>query len=263
MDNCLDGKESLDVDHILLFEYPYNKWIEPENPHIVDDKLTIILEGHIIIEKAFYSKLDCFYPYKLFDEINALKKDIAGRDFAIVAEGQELKVHKKILQKNSTVFARMFELNWKETAENRIEIPDISFKLLQIAIDLLYKKSYKDFLEKDEYIELYFFADKYDFEEIRKAVKSCLLLTPFNVVEYVNLAVKYSFDLLKAECQEYLTECLKCSYPIKDIKLLNDEIKNIVFYEIFTTSKIALPPQCANVCYNNNVGSENETNMEM
>uniref|UniRef100_A0A914PQT6 BTB domain-containing protein n=1 Tax=Panagrolaimus davidi TaxID=227884 RepID=A0A914PQT6_9BILA len=85
----------------------------------------------------------------------------------------------------------------------------------------------------------------------KKAVKRCMLLTPFSVVEYANMAVKYSLDLLKAECQEYLIECSKCSFPIENINLLNDEIKNIVFHKIFTTSKIALPPQYANVCYNN------------
>uniref|UniRef100_A0A914QQ84 BTB domain-containing protein n=1 Tax=Panagrolaimus davidi TaxID=227884 RepID=A0A914QQ84_9BILA len=262
MGNCLGDEENLVLDEIDLFQWSYAKWIKPGNSYIVDDKLTIIFEGYIIIEKAFWSKLDCYYPYKFsWSEINALEKDIAARNFTIVAEGQVLKVHKEILQRNSRVFARMFELNWKETAENRIEIPDISFKLLQIAINLLYKKSYEDSLKKDEYIELYFFADKYDFEDTRMAVKRCMLLTPFSVVEYANLAVKYSFDLLKEECQKYLIECLKCSYPIKDIKLLNDEIKNIVFYEIFTTSKIALPLQCSKVCYNNE--GADEINMEM
>uniref|UniRef100_A0A914PWQ1 BTB domain-containing protein n=1 Tax=Panagrolaimus davidi TaxID=227884 RepID=A0A914PWQ1_9BILA len=279
MGNCLGDEENLVVDEIDLFKWSYAKWIRRKNKHIVDGKLTIIFEGNIIIEKAFYSKL--YDPWKLWDEINALKTDTAGRNFVIATEGQELKVihsyqlkkldrllftnskfgekelfvHKEILQKNSTVFARMFELNWKETAENRIEIPDISFKLLQIAIDLLYKKSYEDLLKEEEYIELYFFADKYDFEEIRKAVRRCMMLTPFSVVEYANLAVKYSLDLLKAECQKYLIEYSKCSYPIENIKLLNDEIKNNIFYETFTTSKIAVPPQYANVCYNNNEGA--------
>uniref|UniRef100_A0A914Q119 BTB domain-containing protein n=1 Tax=Panagrolaimus davidi TaxID=227884 RepID=A0A914Q119_9BILA len=154
--------------------------------------------------------------------------DKNGKDFTIIADKKELKVHKSILQQVSTVFARMFELEWKETIEGKIEFKNLSFKLAKIAIDLFYGKKYWRFLAKDEYLQLYQFAEQYDIISLKHAVKNSILLIPQNIIEYLNLVFESKCDELIQHCIDYLIICTQYSLPIKDINSISNDAKILI-----------------------------------
>uniref|UniRef100_A0A914Q8H3 Uncharacterized protein n=1 Tax=Panagrolaimus davidi TaxID=227884 RepID=A0A914Q8H3_9BILA len=66
----------------------------------------------------------------------------------------------------------MFESDWKESVEQKIEFKNLSFKLAKIAIDSFYGIKYWGYLDKIEYIQLSQFADQYDITHL----KVCLIL---------------------------------------------------------------------------------------
>uniref|UniRef100_A0A914R7N5 BTB domain-containing protein n=1 Tax=Panagrolaimus davidi TaxID=227884 RepID=A0A914R7N5_9BILA len=163
--------------------------------------------------------------------------DIDGKDFTIVAEGQEIKVHKSILSQISPVFNRMFETKWKESVEGKIEYSFLSFKLAKIVMDLFYGKKYWRFLDKIEYIQLYQFADQYDITSLKNAVKNSIVLTPQNVVEYLNLVTESKSEELIRYCIDYLLTCIKYSHPMKDVQLLTNDVK-LQIADLVLTSEI-------------------------
>uniref|UniRef100_A0A914PWR8 BTB domain-containing protein n=1 Tax=Panagrolaimus davidi TaxID=227884 RepID=A0A914PWR8_9BILA len=177
--------------------------------------------GHLVIKKGYTIPLSIKAP-KIYQQMFA---DDNGKNFKIFAEGQEIKVHKSILQKVSSVFARMFELSWKETTEEKIEFKFITFKLAKIAIDLFYGIKYLGFLDKIEYIQLFQFADQYDITPLKNAVKNSIILTPKNVVEYTNLVAENKCDELIRHCIDYLILCSQYSLEIKDVGKITDTVK--------------------------------------
>uniref|UniRef100_A0AC34FCB1 BTB domain-containing protein n=1 Tax=Panagrolaimus sp. ES5 TaxID=591445 RepID=A0AC34FCB1_9BILA len=149
-----------------------------------------------------------------------------GKDFTLVAGKKEIKVHKSVLIHNSPVFAVAVNGNeWKEGAERKYAIPDFSHKIVQIAVNLIYGNVYDESLTKDEYVSLFQFADKYQMDELKKAVKECVILTPHNVCEYLNLCHAKNCAELLDYCLEYMLIFSQNGYPINDKGSLNPEVK--------------------------------------
>uniref|UniRef100_A0A914PWX4 BTB domain-containing protein n=1 Tax=Panagrolaimus davidi TaxID=227884 RepID=A0A914PWX4_9BILA len=162
--------------------------------------------------------------------------DEKRKNFTIVAEdGQEIKVHKSILQQISPVFANMFESNWKESLEEKIEFKNLSFKLAKTATDLFYGLKYCGFFGKIEYIQLFQFADQYDITSLKNAVKNSVILTPKNVVEYTNLVAENKCDELIRHCIDYLILCSQYSLEIKNVDKITDAIKIQIADRIFSS----------------------------
>uniref|UniRef100_A0AC34GYS0 BTB domain-containing protein n=1 Tax=Panagrolaimus sp. ES5 TaxID=591445 RepID=A0AC34GYS0_9BILA len=89
----------------------------------------------------------------------------------IVAEDKEIQVPKIALANNSKVFETMFENGWKEAIEGRVFIPDFSFRIVKIVVDICRGYYVKKDIDKYEYVLLYRFADKYDIEKIKVCPK--------------------------------------------------------------------------------------------
>uniref|UniRef100_A0AC35GSA9 BTB domain-containing protein n=1 Tax=Panagrolaimus sp. PS1159 TaxID=55785 RepID=A0AC35GSA9_9BILA len=166
------------------------------------------------------------------EEHRELLKDENGKDFTLVAGKKEIKIHKSVLTHNSPVFAAAAnEKEWKEGAERKYAIPDFSHKIVQIAVDVIYGQAYAEALTKEEYISLFQFADKYQMDELKKAVKESTILTPHNICEYLNLCHSKKCEEL-VKCEELLDYCLENmlifsqnGYAIYDKGLLNPEVK--------------------------------------
>lgn len=59
-------------------------------------------------------------------EIEAFPKS----DLVLIVEGKELYVNREVLKKASPVFRAMLESNFKESIQDRIEIPETSYKAM-------------------------------------------------------------------------------------------------------------------------------------
>uniref|UniRef100_A0AC34FYA9 BTB domain-containing protein n=1 Tax=Panagrolaimus sp. ES5 TaxID=591445 RepID=A0AC34FYA9_9BILA len=142
--------------------------------------------------------------------------------------------HKSVLIESSTVFAAMFEseYKWKEKEENKYEIQDFPYKTVQNAIEYCYELINIDKLE--EIILLFKFADKYDMKELKDDLVESLALTPLNLVEYSNLFFQNNLEEFLEKCYIYFLHCKSFSIPIKDLELLNVEIKNTFVMKMFS-----------------------------
>uniref|UniRef100_A0AC34G2U1 BTB domain-containing protein n=1 Tax=Panagrolaimus sp. ES5 TaxID=591445 RepID=A0AC34G2U1_9BILA len=163
-------------------------------------------------------------------------------DFSIVAENHEFKVRKSVLIASSTVFAAMFEseYQWKEKEENKYEIQDFPFKIVETVLHFC---SFEDFYfdwyhHLEEYILLYKFADKYDIKKLKIAVIQYLPLLPHYLVEYSNSFHESKCEELLEKCFEYYIVCKSDSLPIKDLELLNVEVKNYFITKMFSNASV-------------------------
>uniref|UniRef100_A0AC34F7X7 BTB domain-containing protein n=1 Tax=Panagrolaimus sp. ES5 TaxID=591445 RepID=A0AC34F7X7_9BILA len=127
------------------------------------DDICIIVSGTFTIKEIPSIPLSIKVP----KSNKEMFSDNDGKNFTIVAEEQEIKVHKSILEQVSPVFCRMLESKWKESVEGKIEFSFLSFKLAKIAIDALYGQKYWRLLDKNEYLQLYQFADQYDISALK------------------------------------------------------------------------------------------------
>uniref|UniRef100_A0AC34G796 BTB domain-containing protein n=1 Tax=Panagrolaimus sp. ES5 TaxID=591445 RepID=A0AC34G796_9BILA len=176
---------------------------------VKDDEITLRCNGTINFE-SFEKKYEiCLPGYADFDRAKA--------DFIIA--------HKSVLQKHSKVFAAMFENGWKETIEGRVAIPDFPFKIVESVIELCHGNDIENDFDKHEYILLFLFVDKYDMEEIREFIKQNVLLAPNNICKYANWFYEQNCAELVNYCIDRLIEFFQYSYPVKDMDILNNEIK--------------------------------------
>uniref|UniRef100_A0A914PF56 BTB domain-containing protein n=1 Tax=Panagrolaimus davidi TaxID=227884 RepID=A0A914PF56_9BILA len=156
------------------------------------------------------------------------------KNFVLVAEEKDITVHKELLIENSTVFAELFDSEkWKETMEHRMQIPDFSHKIVDLAIDLLYGGSFVRYTF-EEHVQLYQFADKYEMVKLKKVAKQGIILTPNNSCEMSNFFIKLPHQELIDYCVDYLFVCSQYSYHIKDFDEIDPQIHSLVFKKLFT-----------------------------
>uniref|UniRef100_A0AC34F9X1 BTB domain-containing protein n=1 Tax=Panagrolaimus sp. ES5 TaxID=591445 RepID=A0AC34F9X1_9BILA len=194
----------------------------------------VIIKGTFTFTSSIYKNIHFHGNY-----------DDGPYDFIIVAGNQEIEVHKSILTACSKVFAAMFEseYNWKEKEENKYEIKDFPYKIIDTAICYCYENIGIDD-QLDEIILLYKFADKYDMKKLKDDLAESLPLTFNNLVEYSNSFFQNNFKELLEECYTYFHYCLSFKIPIKDFELLNIEVKNgfvMKMLSLATADKIPEP----------------------
>uniref|UniRef100_A0A914ZDH8 BTB domain-containing protein n=1 Tax=Panagrolaimus superbus TaxID=310955 RepID=A0A914ZDH8_9BILA len=108
------------------------------------------------------------------------------------------------------------------------EIFEFDNKIVKTIINLCYGVTPKTPLIIEEYAQLLSFAIKYEMEYIKSVIKASIVLTPQNICEYSNLAVKHGCIEFFDECFDYLIICLQYSYPIKNFDALNADIKDLL-----------------------------------
>uniref|UniRef100_A0AC34FEH0 BTB domain-containing protein n=1 Tax=Panagrolaimus sp. ES5 TaxID=591445 RepID=A0AC34FEH0_9BILA len=109
------------------------------------------------------------------------------KEFNLVTGCFAVQVHKNVLIHFSTFFDTLFREN---RFNGKYDIPNVPYKIVQIAIDLLYGIKYEKFLTKEELITLYQFGENYSMVAIKEAVKNCTPLTLSNLREYLTLAAE-------------------------------------------------------------------------
>uniref|UniRef100_A0A914Z567 BTB domain-containing protein n=1 Tax=Panagrolaimus superbus TaxID=310955 RepID=A0A914Z567_9BILA len=146
-------------------------------------------------------------------------------DFTIVVDKKEIKVHKCVLAVHSPVFAAMFEPPMKEAIENKVEITDFSFEIVEKAVKLCYHQTYDDNISLDESFLLLKFADKYNIANIQDNIEKYLgdKITVSNLCEITNCAIAVNALKLQNKCLDYFVNCLKMKYPVPKMELLDKE----------------------------------------
>uniref|UniRef100_A0A914Q6M8 BTB domain-containing protein n=1 Tax=Panagrolaimus davidi TaxID=227884 RepID=A0A914Q6M8_9BILA len=137
---------------------------DSEKRFIVNGEMTIKIEGVLTIEKEEILK-----PWKSgnFDDSLCLTlwNQTESKDFAISVKGQEITAHKWVLALRSPVFEKMFESGMKEAKENKVEIPDFSFNIVESAIKRCYHQNLaNESTSLETKMDMLQFFEKYDIQ---------------------------------------------------------------------------------------------------
>uniref|UniRef100_A0AC35FHV6 BTB domain-containing protein n=1 Tax=Panagrolaimus sp. PS1159 TaxID=55785 RepID=A0AC35FHV6_9BILA len=134
--------------------------------------------------------------------VDILWENNEDKDITIIAEKQELKIHKWILCAKSPVFKAELNSGMKEARENRIEITDFSFEIVKIFVE----DCYEQLLHHDVQFSL-----------IYKISES-------NVVQLANASVTSNAKELREYYVCFLINAAEKSIFIKGAKNLREEI---------------------------------------
>uniref|UniRef100_A0A914QZK5 BTB domain-containing protein n=1 Tax=Panagrolaimus davidi TaxID=227884 RepID=A0A914QZK5_9BILA len=184
---------------------------DSNNKFIIDGKLTVTVEGILRIENPLSKLVRKILKPKRRMKIQDLWKS-GFEDFTIVAEGKEIKIHRNILACQSPVFAAMFKSSMKEGIENKVEIPDFTFEVIEKAMKLCYHQM----LLSDDYLEEYL-SEK---------------LTISNVCEIAKNAEAGNALKLRSKCLDFVTDCVSQKKFVPNMYLLDKTFMITIFENI-------------------------------
>ena len=140
---------------------------------------------------------------KVVEDLEVLLDSGNYSDVALLVGGKRLKVHKYILAARSSVFAAMFKHDMKEKTENTVEIPDISYPVMQELLRFAYTGEVGDLDTVAK--ELLAAADKYAFEDLKTMCEKalCKKMSVDNVVEILNFAELHNVEKLKEKALSF------------------------------------------------------------
>uniref|UniRef100_A0A914QX96 BTB domain-containing protein n=1 Tax=Panagrolaimus davidi TaxID=227884 RepID=A0A914QX96_9BILA len=195
-----------------------------ENRFIVDGKMTIYMDGILTIEKEAENEI-----LLEFDDSSDSKLCLAlwkqeNKDFTISADGKEVYAHKNVLAARSPVFSRMFETAMKEAKENKVDIQDFTFDIVEKAIKLCYHQSLVPYSTLEEKTKLLQFFEKYYIQPLKDELEMYLIsvLNEITVCRLTNAALLSNATKLEMKCTEFLKSCLKTK-PIADFDILDKD----------------------------------------
>uniref|UniRef100_A0A914Q479 BTB domain-containing protein n=1 Tax=Panagrolaimus davidi TaxID=227884 RepID=A0A914Q479_9BILA len=198
---------------------------DPENGFIVNGFLTVNFNGILMKDNNRFTGLSSIGVFSKDDE----KK--FEKDFTIVVGKKRIKVHKHALIDASPVFTGMFNSGMKETLERKMIIKDFPFKIVDVAVKLLYNVNILRKFSTEDMLLLYKFAEKYEIKHIMDFVENYLIkkLSPANVVQFVHFSKEFHVTKLQHICIEFLVKCYKESTPIYAMESLNKEFVVSIF----------------------------------
>ena len=115
--------------------------------------------------KSYAIAGDNFSPKKLFDDLQTLLVTGKQSDVTLVIGGKRFACHKTILIARSPVFEAMFQSDFKEKNENKVEIMDLDANVGAVLLHFIYTEKAPN-------------LDHYAPELLGAAEKVCLSLLP-------------------------------------------------------------------------------------
>uniref|UniRef100_A0A914Q2Z4 BTB domain-containing protein n=1 Tax=Panagrolaimus davidi TaxID=227884 RepID=A0A914Q2Z4_9BILA len=150
------------------------------------------------------------------------------KDFTVIVGKDEIKVHKCVLGAQSPVFDRMFETKMKEGIENRVEITDFPYNIVEAGIKLCYDKTLATLTSMNDACLLLQFYDKYDIQDLKACIESPLIkkLCLSNVCELANVSVITNSLKLKEKSREFLVNCISNDIDVPNFDRLDNDFAN-------------------------------------
>uniref|UniRef100_A0A914P5K5 BTB domain-containing protein n=1 Tax=Panagrolaimus davidi TaxID=227884 RepID=A0A914P5K5_9BILA len=238
VDAALDYSiDSANYNEHLSFVFGGNKYFDPtytlhdptKNRFFVNGVLKINLKGIFMVEKHQNDQFKTLTLTKSFALKSAWKRK--NKDFLIVIGDKEIQVHKKVL------LAASNSMNGnKESFDNKMVINDFPFKIVDIAVKLIYGKSILLKSSLEDMFLLFCFGDKYRIQTIMDMIEKCLIeeISPVNVVYLLKFSSPDSNDstnvpILYQECVRFLIKCLKKATPIYAAENLGEKFLESMF----------------------------------
>ncbi|CAL1262234.1 unnamed protein product [Larinioides sclopetarius] len=153
---------------------------------------------------AFVNKIQTKFPSAL-EELTCLYKEGVLCDIILQTETEAFKAHKIILSARSSVFKTMFTTDMREKTTDCVIIEDLDADTVRRMVLYLYSDTLED-LDWKKAQSLYFAADKYNIENLKRLCSSFLKssLQSFNCCDFLILADRHNDEDLKKSVQEYI-----------------------------------------------------------
>uniref|UniRef100_A0AC34G5Q4 BTB domain-containing protein n=1 Tax=Panagrolaimus sp. ES5 TaxID=591445 RepID=A0AC34G5Q4_9BILA len=113
----------------------------------------------------------------------------------------------------------------KEANENKVEITDFSFDIVEKAVKLCYHRKLVSDFTTEECFSLLKFADKYNMESIQENLEAYLgeRITVSNVCEMCNGAIAENLLKLQNYCMDFVLICLSKKELVPNMELLEKD----------------------------------------
>uniref|UniRef100_A0A914R034 BTB domain-containing protein n=1 Tax=Panagrolaimus davidi TaxID=227884 RepID=A0A914R034_9BILA len=129
----------------------------------------------------------------------------------------------------------------KESIENKVQIIDFSFKIVETGIKMIYHCNFETSLSIDNLMKLLQFFDKYNIPSLKDKIEPLLIaqISAANVCRLTNASILSNSLKLKKECMEFMEKSFASKTPLNDIKILDNsvlvQILQNSFYKIVET----------------------------